>query len=82
MKFFSNKGKINVYISFLLLAITTSIVGKLSSEYNKDLTFKLIPVDFPKDKIIYKQSHDSAVLKLRASGFSLAKYYFNTSNIT
>ena len=81
MKFFSNKGKINVYISFLLLAITTSIVGKLSSEYNKDLTFKLIPVDFPKDKIIYKQSHDSAVLKLRASGFSLAKYYFNTPEL-
>ena len=77
MKFFSNKGKLNVYIAFLLLAIITSLVGKLSSEYDRDLTFNLIPVDFPTDKIIYDQSHDSVVLKLRANGFSLAKYYFN-----
>ena len=77
MKFFSNKGKLNVYIAFLLLAITTSVVGKLSSEYDRDITFNLTPVDFPLDKIIYSQSHDSVVLKLRANGFSLAKYYFS-----
>ena len=77
MKFFSNKGKLNVYIAFLLLAITTSVVGKLSSEYDRDITFNLTPVDFPTDKIIYNQSHDSVVLKLRANGFNLAKYYFS-----
>ena len=77
MKFFSNKGKLNIYIAFLLLAITTSVVGKLSSEYDRDITFNLTPVDFPTDKIIYNQSHDSVVLKLRANGFNLAKYYFS-----
>ena len=77
MRFFSNKGKLNVYVAFLLLAITTSVVGKLSSEYDRDITFNLTPVDFPTDKIIYNQSHDSVVLKLRANGFSLAKYYFS-----
>jgi hypothetical protein len=76
MKFFSNKGKLNVYIAFLLLAITTSVVGKLSSEYDRDINFNLTPIDFPADKIIYNQSHYSVVLKLRANGFSLAKYYF------
>ena len=56
MKFLSNKGKINVYIAFLLLAITTSVVGKLSSEYDRDLTFNLTPIDFPTDRIIYNHS--------------------------
>jgi len=81
MKFFSNKGKFNVYVGFLILAISTSIIGKLSSVYDKDIIFKLTPTDYPNDKIVFSQSHDSIMLRLRGNGFSLAKYYFNNPEL-
>ena len=81
MKLFSNKGKFNVYLVFLVLAISTSIVGKLTSVYDKDILFKLTPVNQPDDKFIFNQSHDSVLLKIRGYGFNLAKYYFNTPEL-
>ena len=81
MKLFSSKGKFNVYLVFLLLAISTSIVGKLTSVYDKDILFKLIPVNQPDDKFIFNQSHDSVLLKIRGYGFNLVKYYFNTPEL-
>lgn len=81
MKLFSNKGKFNVYLVFLVLAISTSIVGKLTSVYDKDILFKLTPVNQPNDKFIFNQSHDSVLLKIRGYGFNLAKYYFNTPEL-
>ena len=81
MKLFSNKGKFNVYLVFLVLAISTSIVGKLTSIYDKDILFKLTPVNQPNDKFIFNQSHDSVLLKIRGYGFNLAKYYFNTPEL-
>ena len=81
MKLFSSKGKFNVYLVFLLLAISTSIVGKLTSVYDKDILFKLTPVNQPDDKFIFNQSHDSVLLKIRGYGFNLAKYYFNTPEL-
>ena len=81
MKFFSNKGKFNVYVGFLILAISTSVIGKLSSVYDKNIIFKLTPIDYPNDKIVFSQSHDSVMLRLRGNGFSLAKYYFNNPEL-
>ena len=80
MKFFSNKGKFNVYVGFLILAISTSVIGKLSSVYDKDIIFKLTPIDYPNDKKVFSQSHDSIVLRLK-NRFSLAKYYFNNPEL-
>ena len=81
MKIFSSQGKSNVFLIFLLLAISTSLISKLTSTYDKDIVFKLVITDQPTDKIIYKKSHDSVSLKVRGYGFNLAKYYLNTPEL-
>ena len=81
MKVFSSQGKFNVFIIFLILAISSSLVGKLTSTYDKDILFKLVLTDLPKDKVIYDKSHDSVMLMVRGYGFILAKYYFETPNL-
>ena len=53
MKVFSSQGKFNVFIIFLILAISSSLVGKLTSTYDKDILFKLVLTDLPKDKVVY-----------------------------
>ena len=62
---FSSQGKFNVFIIFLILAISSSLVGKLTSTYDKDILFKLVLTDLPKDKVVYDKSHDSVMLKVR-----------------
>ena len=81
MKVFSSQGKFNVFIIFLILAISSSLVGKLTSTYDKDILFKLVLTDLPKDKVVYDKSHDSVMLKVRGYGFNLAKYYFGTPSL-
>ena len=81
MKVFSSQGKFNVFIIFLVLAISSSLVGKLTSTYDKDILFKLVITDLPEDKVIYDKSHDSVMLKVRGYGFNLAKYYFDTPHL-
>ena len=56
MKVFSSQGKFNVFIIFLILAISSSLVGKLTSTYDKDILFKLVLTDLPKDKVVYDKS--------------------------
>ena len=81
MKIYSSQGKFNVFIIFLILAISTSLVSKLTSTYDKNIVFKLTVKDIPSDKVIYDKSHDSVELKVRGFGFSLAKYYFKTPEL-
>ena len=81
MKIYSGQGKFNVFLIFLLLAVSTSLVSKLTTTYDKNIVFTLTVTDIPKDKVIYKKSHDSIELKVRGFGFSLAKYYFKTPEI-
>ena len=81
MKIYSSQGKFNVFLIFLVLAISTSLVSKLTSTYDKNIVFKLTVTDIPKDKVVYKKSHDSVELKVRGFGFSLAKYYFKTPEL-
>jgi len=81
MKIFSNQGKLNVLLIFLVLAISSSLIGKLTSTYDKNIVFKLDIIDVPKDKVIYEKSHDSVLLKVRGYGFNLAKYYFETPTL-
>ena len=81
MKIYSSQGKFNVFLIFLVLAISTSLVSKLTSTYDKNILFKLSVTDIPKDKVVYKKSRDSVELKVRGFGFSLAKYYFKTPEL-
>tara|TARA_B100000963_G_scaffold102327_1_gene88563 strand:- start:554 stop:1477 length:924 start_codon:yes stop_codon:yes gene_type:complete len=81
MKIFSSQGKFNVFLIFLILAITTSLFSKLTSTYEKNIIFKLVVSDIPEDKVVYEKSHDSVEVKVRGYGFSLAKYYLNTPEL-
>ena len=81
MKIYSSQGKFNVFLIFLILAISTSLVGKLTSTYDKNIIFKLTVTDVPEDKVIYEKSHDSVEVRVRGFGFSLAKYYFKTPEL-
>ena len=81
MKIYSSQGKFNVFLIFLILAISTSLVSKLTSIYEKNIVFRLTITDVPEDKVIYKKSHDSVELKVRGFGFSLSKYYFKTPEL-
>ena len=81
MKIYSSQGKFNVFLIFLILAISTSLVGKLTSTYDKNIVFKLTVTDVPEDKVIYEKSHDSVEVRVRGFGFSLAKYYFKTPEL-
>ena len=81
MKIFSSQGKFNVFLIFLILAITTSIFSKLTSTYEKNIIFKLVVSDIPEDKVVYEKSHDSVEVKVSGYGFSLAKYYLNTPEL-
>ena len=81
MRVFSSRGKFNVFVIFLILAIVSSLVGKLTSTYDKNILFKLVLTDLPKNKVIYDKSHDSVMLMVRGYGFNLAKYYFETPNL-
>ena len=81
MKIIKSQGKLNIFIIFLVLAILTSLISKLTSTYEKNIVFKINISDIPVDKVIYNKSHDSVLLKLRGFGFSLAKYYFDSPNL-
>ena len=52
MKFILSQGKFNVFLIFILLAISTSLVSKLTSTYEKDIVFKLVVKDLPNNLII------------------------------
>ena len=81
MRVFSSRGKFNVFVIFLILAIVSSLVAKLTSTYDKNILFKLVLTDLPKNKVIYDKSHDSVMLMVRGYGFNLARYYFETPNL-
>ena len=77
MQMYFKKDKYRVFIVFTVLALFTSIVGKLTSVYERDIVFKINLVDVPEDKIVYNKSSDSVLLKVRGYGFNLAKFYLS-----
>lgn len=81
VKLFSNKDKLNIFLIFLILASATSIISKLTSIYEKDISFMLTVNNQYENKIIYNQSKDTVMLRLRGYGFNLMKYYFKTPEL-
>ncbi len=81
MSLFSNTGKSNIYLIFVILAILTSLITKLTAKYEKDIVFRVIVEDHEDEKFIYKKSHDSLMLRVRGYGFNLAKYYLESPEL-
>lgn len=81
VKLFSNKDKLNIFLIFLILASATSIISKLTSIYEKDISFMLTVNNQYENKIIYNQSKDTVMLRLRGYGFNLMKYYSKTPEL-
>ncbi len=81
MSLFSNTGKSNIYLIFVILAILTSLITKLTAKYEKDIVFRVIAEEQDDEKIIYKNSHDSLILRVRGYGFNLARYYLESPEL-
>ena len=81
MSLFSNSGKSNIYLIFVILAILTSLITKLTVKYEKDIVFRVIPEGQDDEKVIYKKSHDSLILRVKGYGFSLARYYLESPEL-
>ena len=77
MKLFKARGKLNVFLLFFTFSVISSLIGKIITSYEKDITFRLIISDVPENNIIYDESHEYVKLKVKGYGFNLAKFYFN-----
>ena len=51
MSLFSNSGKSNIYLIFVILAILTSLITKLTVKYEKDIVFRVIPEGQDDEKV-------------------------------
>jgi len=69
--------KFNVFIFFVLLALTYSLLSKLTSNYTKAIVFAVKPVDIPSNQVVLNQSIDSIRVELNGYGYNLAKYYMD-----
>ena len=65
MKLDFSRGKTNVFLVFLGLAIITSFTSKLLSTYEKNIDFTVLPSDLPNDKVFTGQSSEKISLKLK-----------------
>ena len=81
MKLNFSRGKTNVFLAFLGLAIITSFTSKLVSTYEKNIDFTVLASDLPNDKVLTDQSSDRISLKLKGYGFNFAKYYFKNPEL-
>tara|TARA_B100001248_G_C27337788_1_gene434714 strand:+ start:135 stop:1061 length:927 start_codon:yes stop_codon:yes gene_type:complete len=81
MKLDFSRGKTNVFLVFLGLAIITSFTSKLLSTYEKNIDFTVLPSDLPNDKVLTDQSSEKISLKLKGYGFNFAKYYFKNPEL-
>ena len=81
MKLNFSRGKTNVFLVFLCLAIITSFTSKLVSTYEKNIDFTVLASDLPNDKVLTDQSSDRISLKLKGYGFNFAKYYFKNPEL-
>tara|TARA_B100001939_G_scaffold347807_1_gene370716 strand:+ start:2000 stop:2923 length:924 start_codon:yes stop_codon:yes gene_type:complete len=77
MKLFKARGKLNVFLLFFTFSVISSLIGKIITSYEKDITFRVIISDVPENNIIYDESHEHVKLKVKGYGFNLAKFYFN-----
>lgn len=77
MKIFKARGKLKVFLLFLVFSVISSFVGKLITSHEKDILFRLIISDVPENNIIYDESHEYVKLKIKGYGFNLAKFYFS-----
>lgn len=75
------KKKLNVFISFLILALLFSVLTKLSTNYTKTITFAVNAINVPEDKVIVSDSSQVINITLTTYGFKLISYYFKTPSV-
>ncbi len=75
------KKKLNVFLSFLTLALLFSVLTKLSTDYTKTITFAVNAINLPEDKVIVQDSSQVIDITLTTYGFKLISYYFKTPSV-
>ena len=81
IRFYFKKKRLNVFVTFLMLALLFSLLTKLSSNYTKSISFQLNPINVPEDIVIINDSLQKIDIVVTTFGFRLFKYYFNKPEI-
>jgi len=80
-KALTNKGRIKMFISFVLISFTIWFFKKFSKEYQEEIKMKIEIVDVPKSYIISSISDSILNLNIKATGFQFLYYYFLNNSI-
>ena len=75
------KGKIKMFISFILISFIIWFFKKFSKEYQEEIKMKIEIIDVPKSYIISSISDSILNLNLNATGFQFLYYYFLDNTI-
>ena len=75
------KGKIKMFISFILISFIIWFFKKFSKEYQEEIKMKIEIIDVPKSYIISSISDSILNLNLKATGFQFLYYYFLDNTI-
>lgn len=81
IKAYFRKKKLNVFATFVILALLFSVLTKLSNNYTKTIVFNINTVNVPEDEVIVIDSSQVIDITLATYGFKLIKYYFKTPTI-
>ena len=81
IKSYFKKKRLNVFVTFLMLALLFSILTKLSSNYTKTISFQLKPINVPEDIVVINDSLQKMDVVVTTFGFKFFKYYFNRPKI-
>ncbi|ALJ06881.1 hypothetical protein APS56_16410 [Pseudalgibacter alginicilyticus] len=76
------KGKINVFLLFLLLSFTILIFTKLSKQYTNTIVFKINKIHVPDEVVILNDADANLHITLKTHGFGWLKYYLKQPTIT
>jgi len=80
LTYFKSK-KLNIFLLFLVLAFSFSVLSKLSQRYTHSFTFSINPINLPEEHVIINDSSISMNIALTTYGFRHVKYYLKQQKI-
>ena len=74
LTYFKSK-RLNIFLLFLILAFSFSVLSKLSQRYTHSFTFNINPINVPENHVIINDSIASIDIAITTYGFEHIKYY-------
>lgn len=80
LSYFKSK-RLNIFLLFLILAFSFSVLSKLSQRYTHSFTFNINPINVPENHVIINDSNTSIDIALTTYGFKHIKYYLRQPKV-